>query len=246
MMIDENSLRKLIRAKLISEKAIRATGEISGPDIFGDMVTWANNYLETGKVTTGGKTSTVSILNPGKVDMEAVYESQIENIKAVNIEKDTVMLMSALAIAAQNSSRNAAKIQQSFDTDFKKLGNRYSSMLNANTDTDLGGLLPVMQSIFGVLSLPINKKTVDDILNFYESEGKISEQDKLTGQLPHAIKSFLNELRRSTTVVLKDSLAGTYTGRAGVVADIIKLKDEGLLDENRLMKFQQFIDIIRT
>jgi hypothetical protein len=246
MMINEDDLRKLIRAKLLTEKAIRATGEISGPDIFGDMVRWANDYLNTGTVSVGGKPATVSILNPGDVDMAEVYEKQIENIKPVGIEKDTVMLMAALATAAQSPSRNAGKIQQGFDTSFEKLGNRYLAMQNANTDTDLGGLLPTMQSIFGALNLPIDKETVDNIINFYESQGKMTEQDRLAGKLPHAVTSFLNDVRRSTTTVLKDSLAGTYIGKAGVVADIIKLKDEGLLDDNRLIKFQNFIDIIRT
>jgi hypothetical protein len=246
MMINETSLRKLIRANLLSEKQIRAAGEIAGPDIWGDMVNWANNYLETGRITTGGKTSTVSVLNPGQVDMKSVYEKQIENIKPVGIEKDTVMLMAALAGAAQSPSKNAGKIQQTFDTSFEKLGNRYIAMQNANTNTDLGGLLPTMQSIFGALNLPINKETVDDILNFYESQGKMTEKDRMSGKLPHAVKSFLNDVRRSTTSVLKDSLAGTYIGKAGVVADIIKLKDEGLLDDNRLIKFQNFIDTIRT
>ena len=246
MMINEDDLRKLVRAKLLAEKKIRATGEISGPDLYGDIVNWANEYLKTGKVSSGGGgTSTVSFLNPGDIDMSKTYEKQIDNLKPIGIEKDTVMLMKDLANVAQESSKNAGKIQRGFDDALSKLESRYISLQNANTDTDLGGLLPVMQSIFGALYLPMDKETVDNILNFYESEGKLSEEDRKSGKLPHAVKSFLNDIRSSTATVLKDSLAGTMR-KAGVVADIIKLKDEGMLDENRLLAFQQFVNTIRS
>lgn len=242
MMINEDDLRKLIRYKLVNEEKFSASRTGNRPvfDAIGAIFDWAKG------ITTKGENTGAPITSPQHINVAEIYEQKKDGMRPTgNVDKNTVILLSALGALAQKPSRNTNNTKRAFDEDFKKMENKYIAMNNLSlNNVTIEGLLPAIQTIFDNLELKISKVNVNNIINYYEEKGQLSKAQRDRGELPAVVNDFLRKLRDSTSDVLKESLqGGTFSG--GVISDLEAMLKDGLVDQSQIDRITQFANQIR-
>ena len=245
MMINENDLRKLIRHKIINEKKLQFTFNRNF-NIFDAMFQWANNILGTGEVAgKRGGTKTVATLSPDDINVAKIYAERIASMDDQgNVDKDTVLLLPNLGRKAQKVNANTSNTKAAFNHDFEEMEKRYIEMNKLQlSNATVDSLLPSLKLILGNVRIPMNKANVETILNYYESSGSITSDEREQGILPPDVDNFLRDLRKAVRYQLKERLQGT-TFDPGVIADLQAMLKDGYVDQSQIDDITKFADRI--